>query len=344
MTAMLELATDDPRALVDLYAAHGWGDGLPLVAPTSERVEAMLAYATGDHDEPLGLLHPRGGVLTRRIVAVNSVLAGCPDEVFPVVLTAARALAQPEVNLRGVNATTHPVSPLTIVHGEVVNSAGFNSGAGAFGPGNRANATVGRAIRLLLLHVAGAVPGSGDASSQGQPAKYAYCAAENLAASPWPGYAERRGVSAPSAVTVHCGEGPHNVHDMEAAGDAVLILDKLTSAMTSLGMNNACIAQGEIFLALGPEHAMSLQAGGFGPDQIAEYLWEQARHPASQLRRHFEELAWPEWMKAADDDTLLPMTETPDNIRCVVIGGAGKHSSVIPSWGMTRSVTLPVEG
>ena len=113
------------------------------------------------------MLPPRSGVVTRRIVAVNAVLAGCQPEYFPVVLTAVRALAQPEVNLRGVNATTHPVAPLLIVSGDVVQQCGFNAGIGAFGPGNRANATVGRAVRLMMLHVAGARPGFGDAVEPG---------------------------------------------------------------------------------------------------------------------------------------------------------------------------------
>jgi hypothetical protein len=158
------------------------------------------------------------------VVAVNAVLAGCPPEVFPVVLTAALALSRPEANLRGVNATTHPVSFMTIVHGDIARTAGFNAGVGAFGPGNRANATVGRAIRLLMLHVAGARPGFGDAATQGQPSKYTYCAAENAEECPWPSYPASIGVNAASAVTVHCGENPHNVHDMEAEGDPVTIL------------------------------------------------------------------------------------------------------------------------
>ncbi len=341
---LLDIADDSPEAMFELFESRGWGDGLPLVAPTEARVEAMLACAEGDPDEPLVTLQPRAGVVTRRIVAVNGVLAGCAPEVFPVLLTAARALAEPAVNLRGVNATTHPVAPLVIVHGEAAAKLGFNAGAGAFGPGNRANATVGRAVRLILLHVGGAQPGTGDASTQGQPAKYCFCVAENQLESPWESYAASRGVHDASAVTVHCGEGPHNVHDMEAEGDPALILDKIASAMTSLGMNNAPISQAEFFIGLGPEHAQSLAAAGLTRDDVSSYLYEHARIPARVLRRHFEELAWAGWMKLAGDDELLPMTGHPDNIRSFVVGGAGKHSCVMPSWGMTRSVTLPVAG
>ncbi|MEL7208655.1 MAG: hypothetical protein AAGK32_10570, partial [Actinomycetota bacterium] len=325
---------------LDAYlAAEGLGDGLPVVAPTPERVEVMLTAADGPADEVLFTLQPRAGVVTRRVVAVNAVLAGCPPEVFPVVLSALRALADPAVNIRGVNATTHLVAPMVIVHGEIARTAGFNAGTGCFGPGNRANATVGRAVRLVLLHVAGATPGLGDAATHGQPAKYTFCAAENLAESPWEGYALSRGVDAASAVTVHCGEGPHNVHDMEAAGDPSLILGKIASAMTSLGQNNAPISQGEYFVVGGPEHAASLAERGFTREDIQSHLFDHARLPAGLLRRHFEELAWAEWMKTVDDDHLLPMTAIADNIRVLVAGGPGKHSVLVPSWGMTRSVT-----
>ena len=188
---MLEVASGDPDAIRDAFAGRGWGDGLPLVAPTVERVDAMLAGCAGDADEPIAVLPPRSGVATRRIIAVNAVLAGCRPEHLRVLVAAVRALSRPEVNLRGVNATTHPVAPLLVVHGEIARTAGYNSGLGAFGPGNVANAATGRALRLVLLHVAGAVPGEGDASTQGGPAKYAYCVAENLDKSPWGGY-ERR--------------------------------------------------------------------------------------------------------------------------------------------------------
>ena len=136
------------------------------------------------------------------MVAVNAVLAGCAPAQLPVLVSAVRAIAHDEVNLRGVNATTHPVAPLLIVHGEVADTAAYNSGLGAFGPGNRANATTGRALRLILLHIAGAYPGPGDASTQGGPAKYGFCVAENVASSPWNGYAASVGVDAPSAITV----------------------------------------------------------------------------------------------------------------------------------------------
>jgi hypothetical protein len=342
-TELLDLGDETPEGVLAFYADRGWGDGLPLVPPTPARVEAMLdALGPVDPDEAIATLPPRFGVATRRLIAVNAVLAGCAPEHLQVLVSAVRALARPEVNLRGINATTHPVAPLLIVHGDIVERAGYNPGLGAFGPGNRANATTGRAIRLILLHVAGAVPGPGDASTQGGPAKYAYCVAENEAATPWESYPAHVGVEAASAVTVHCGEAPHNFHDMESEHPA-RILDKCASAMASLGQNNAPISQGEYFVALCPEHAATVAAHGWTRRDIASYLFETARLPAGVLRAAFDNLAWEPWMRAVDDDTPLPVTAHPDHIRIFVCGGAGKHSSVIPSWGMTRSVTLPVE-
>jgi hypothetical protein len=342
----LELSSGSFEELLELFEKRGWGDGLPLVPPTPERVEAMLAAGAGTPpppaDEVIATLAPRHGEATRRSLAVNAVLAGCPPGVLPVLVGAVRALAEPELNLRGVNATTHPVAPLLIVHGAAVAALGMNAALGAFGPGNRANATLGRALRLVLLHVAGARPGAGDASTQGGPAKYAYCIAENEAASPWESYPRSVGVAASSAVTVACGEAPHNVHDMESEAPPG-ILEKVASVMATLGSNNAPVSSAEFFVVLGPEHAATLAAAGWSRRDVQSFLYERARLPAGVLRRAFRVTQWRPWLHALADGDAMPLTDHPDNVRVLVAGGPGKHSCVIPSWGMTKSVTLPVE-
>jgi len=347
---MIEVDSASGETTAEAYARHGWGDGLPLEAPTEERVDAMLtggltaglrAGGAADPDETVAVLPPRNGIATRRTIAVNAVLAGCAPEHLDVLVAAVRALAEPELNLRGVNATTHPVAPLLVVHGAAAAQGGYNSGLGAFGPGNLANAATGRALRLILSHIAGAVPGDGDASTQGGPAKYSYCVAENIEASPWGGYARSVGVSSASAVTVHCGEAPHNVHDMES-DEPARILDKVASAMCSTASNNAPISSGEYFVMLCPEHAAVCAADGWGRSDVAAYLFNQARMRVGDLRRAFDLRAWAPWQQRLADDDTMAMTESADNIKIMVLGGAGKHSSVIPSWGMTRSVTLPV--
>jgi hypothetical protein len=348
MDEWIEIDDDSPEALLAHFTAKGWGDGLPLVPPTEERVAAMLR--AGAHagegsrapDEVVAVLPPRHGEATRRAIAVNAVLAGCEPGLLPVVLSAVRALARPELNLRGVNATTHPVAPLVIVHGEAVERLGFNSGLGTFGPGNRANASVGRAVRFVLLHIAGARPGDGDASTQGQPSKYAYCIAENEAASPWESYPRSCGVAAASALTVACGENPHNFHDMESDAPGP-ILDKAASVMATLGCNNAPVSSAEFFVVLGPEHAATIAGAGWSRRDVQSYLYERARFPARRFREAFGVVQYRPWIHALSGDDPMPITDHPDNIRLLVAGGAGKHSCVIPSWGMTQSVTLPIE-
>ncbi len=334
----------DLDAWLDLAEARGWGDGLPLIPPTRERVDAFLADLPPgiDPDEVVATLPPRGGLATRRLLAVNAVMAGCRPAYLPVLTTAVLALAEPRVNLRGVNATSHPVAPLLLVHGEAVERLGFNAGLGTFGPGCRANASVGRALRLVLMNVAGARPGAGDASTQGQPAKYAYCAAENAAESPWESYPSSLGVDAPSAVTITCGEGPHNVQDHDCRS-AIHTLENVASTMTTLGSNNAPVSSAEWFVILGPEHAASIAAAGFSRRDVQVFLYEKARLPMARFRRAFEITQYAAWEHALADDDPKPIMRDPDLIRVLVSGGAGKHSCVVPSWGMTASVTLPLE-
>lgn len=342
----LDLADDSPEALRALFEKRGWGDGLPLVAPTPERVDAMLAAGgesgAVDADEVLATLEPRSGEATRRVLAINAVLAGCQPGVLPVLVSAVRALARPEMNLRGVNATTHPVAPLIIVQGAAVETLGFNAGAGTFGPGPYANAALGRALRFTLMHVAGARPGDGDASTQGQPSKFSYCIAENESATPWESYRRSEGIDATSAVTVVCGENPHNFHDMESEGPAP-ILEKAASVMATLGSNNAPVSSAEFFVVLGPEHAETIARAGWHRRDIQSFLFERARIPARTLRDAFEVVQHRPWLAALPEDVDLPIADHPDRFRVLVSGGPGKHSCVIPSWGMTQSVTLPIE-
>ena len=331
---LLELADTDPEAMFELFEQHGWGDGLPLVPPTPERVDAMLERSDGDPDEELAVLPPRSGVVTRRVVAVNAVLAGCPADVFPVVLTAVRALAHPEVNLRGVNATTHPVAPLVIVQGDVVKQCGFNAGIGAFGPGNRANATVGRAVRLMMLHVAGALPGIGRRGDPGPAGEVHVLRGREPRRVPVGVVPASRGVDAPSAVTVHCGEGPHNVHDMEAEGDPALdprqdrVGDDVARHEQRVHQPGRVLPRPR---ARARAHASPRH--GLARGDIASYLFDHARMPARVFHRHFEERAWAEWMKLAAPDDLLPMTAHPDNIQVFVVGGPGQAQLADPVVG-----------
>jgi hypothetical protein len=352
MQRTVDIADDSFEAMQAFASEQGWGDGLPLVAPTEARVDAMLGGRDPNH--VLGVMAPRHAEVTNLAVAANAVMAGCPPVVFPVVTTAIRAMCLSRFNLEGVQTTTHPVAPLVLVHGEIVEKAGFNAGSGTFGPGTLANATVGRAVRLCLLHIGGARPGEGDQSTQGQPSKYAYCAAENLSATPWEPYPSSVGVYAASAVTVAGHENPHNVEN-HTSGHAPSLLTTIASVFTTIGSNNTWVHDGEVFIVLCPEHAQSIAGDGWTRRDIQDFLFNEARLPLSRLhylgypdytddQRRARLVMWPRWMRDLEpDDRLVPLVTDPSKFRIVVAGGAGKHSSVIPSWGQTVSVTLPLD-
>jgi hypothetical protein len=210
-------AEEDFDAINALYLDRGWGDGLPIVPPTAERVERMLAWCDRAWDEPIAKIAPRYGEATPLRLAANAVMAGCRPEYFPLYMLAIEAMCEEPFNLYGVQATTHLCAPLVIVNGPVGREIGLNSGHNAFGPGTPSNATIGRAIRLALLNIGGALPGSGDMSTFGAPSKFSYCVAENEAASPWePLHVERGFPVDATTVTVIGAECPHNVNDHES--------------------------------------------------------------------------------------------------------------------------------
>jgi hypothetical protein len=323
-----------------------WGDGLPIIPPTAARIAAMIEQVQLDPDDELGVMPPGEGVVTVAKIAANAVMAGCPKGVFPVVVTAVQAMLQREFNLNGLQSTTHPVAPLVIVHGPAVRELRFNAAAGAFGPGCRANATVGRAVRLCLLNIGGARPGERDRATQGQPSKFSFCIAENVEASPWPPYpVECAGLSADqSAVTIFGGENPHNVND-HVSTDAVGILSIAASNIAVTGANNAHYSGGEYFVVLGPEHAATVAGAGFSRRDVQMWLYEHARSSLADLKRGgmWGMQAWPAWKNAeTDDSALIPPVDSPEAYRVLVAGGPGKHSSVLPGFGITRCVTRPI--
>ena len=344
----LDLIDDNPETLFEAYAARGWGDGLPMLPPTEDRVERMLAADPGDPEEVLGVVPPRLGKATRRIVAVNAVLAGCPPRVFPVLTAAIRAFCRPEVNIKAAQATTGPASAMLIVHGEAVSRLGYNCGHGLFGPGNVANATTGRAVRLTLLHVGGAKVGVGSKKTQGQPSHYSYCFGENEAASPWPPYHVSRGIDTPSAITVGTQEGPHNVQDHFSEGP-IGVLTAIASSISNIGSNTVTSKTTECYVVLGPEHAATIASQGWTREDVQLFLYERARVPWGMVHRHTPNPDQPNpnpsagpWRVAERDTDLIPVVHHPDRFRILVGGGAGKHSAVLPAggWG---SITIPLE-
>ncbi len=335
-----------PEALARLLEARGWGDGLPVVAPTPERVARMVEGAGLAPDAEIGLMPPRQGVITMEALAVNAVMAGCLPAYMPVLVAAVRAVLAPEFSLHAIQATTHPVAPLIIVNGPVVEEIGLNAEYGCFAPGNRANATIGRALRLALLNIGGASPGVLDRATQGSPAKYAFCIAENEAASPWePLHVERGFAPEESAVTLVGCEGPHNVND-HVSHTAEGILATAADTMSIMGSNNFYL-RGEPVLALGPEHAATIAGDGHTKADVKRRIVELARKPVRRLKlgAMWGMQTWGEEIakNEGDDDFEIPLLDGPQDLLLIVTGGAGKHSCYLPTFGPTRSVTRRIE-
>lgn len=342
LTAEVLEFPDSLEAVEAGFRERGWTDGLPIVPPTPDRVRAMLRGIAADPGEVLGRIPPLWGEATVEKVAINAVMAGCPPAVMPVLVAALEAMLEPAFNLYGVQATTHPVAPLLIVHGAAARRLGMHAGAGLFGPGAWVNATLGRAVRLCLWNLGGARPGAGDMATQGSPAKYTYAVAEREDASPWGplhvalGFAADEGV-----VTVFAGEAPHNVND-HVSQRAVRLLGVIADTAATLGTNVGWyLSQSQLLVVLGPEHAATVAADGFSRADVQRFLYEHARRPLARLRRGgmWGLHAWPPWMEAADDAALLPMVPSPEDVLVMVAGGPGKHSSVVPNCGFSRAVS-----
>jgi len=342
--SLLELPEE---CVYEEFVARAWCDGLPIIAPTRERVDAMLAGARGDAGESLGLMPPLWRECTLEKLAANAVMAGAVPEYFPIIVSAVEAMLDPAFNLYGVQATTHPVAPLVIANGPHARAIGLHSGSGLFGPGFRANATIGRAVRLVLLNVGGAWPGRHDMATQGSPAKFSYAIAEREDASPWAPLHVGLGFGRDdSVVTVYGGEPPHNVND-HVSTTAPGILNNVADAAATLASNVGWyFSQSQLLVVLGPEHAATIAADGFSREDVQRFVFEHARLPLRRLKLGgmWGMHDWPAWMKSATDDSVrLPQVPSPEDVLVIVAGGSGKHSSVVPNCTFSRAVSRRID-
>jgi hypothetical protein len=328
---------DDYEAVQRLYLERGWSDGLPIVPPTPERVEAMLAAVDLPPGHVIAEIPPNWGAATVERLAINAVMAGCLPEYFPVIVAAADAMGDPAFNLYAIQATTHPCAPLLIVNGPMRETLEMNASSGAFGPGWRSNATIGRAVRLMLLNVGGGHPGVGDMSTHGAPSKFSYCVAENEELNPWePLHVDRGFDRGQSTVTVIAGEPPHNIND-HSGRSADDILTIVAGAMAVTGANNAYTG-GETLLALGPEHAATISGDGLSKADVVGWLMGRALIP---LERYTEDTLVERFQRVPDGP--VPMVRGADDLAIIVLGGPGKHSCWVPTFGgATRSVTKQI--
>src|SRR6266540_1544064 len=308
---------DDPGEAIDYCYDQGWTDGLPVVPPTEERVQAFLDAMGLAPEKVVGEIPARARTIRAEKVAINAVMAGCLPDYAPVVVAAVEALCAPEHNVNGSAASTGGSAPLLIVSGPIAQRIGMNGGVNLFGPGNRANATIGRAIRLLLMNAGGATPGVMDKSTIGHPGKYSYCIAEADQARPWPPFHTQRGLpTEASAVTVFAGEAPHYV-DNHHSNDPEGVLRSVASIMVASGR----LRGGAFVVVLCPEHAAVLERAGWGSDPARDFLAREARISVADLKRLGRAPGSPE---PGDAEEYRSAVGGPEDVLLLVGGGSSR--------------------
>jgi len=337
---------DSLDAVNEHFYQQGWTDGLPIIPPTPERVGKMLE---GMHwraaDDVIGVVPPAMGVAMLHGIAVNAVMAGCRPEYLPVIVAALQAVLETSYGLAHRQTTTHAGAPLIIVNGPVIEKLGLNYGNGVFGPGWRANATIGRALRLVLMNVGGAVPAEVDFCQHAHPGKYTYCIAEHEKANPWePLHVERGFDRDTSIVTVVNAEAPHSMTE-NVQTDPIEIMRTFADTMATLGGNNL-YSQGHPVLVLGPEHARHIAAAGWKKIDVQKALFEMARKPWGLARNRGKSKGpfFPVWIDKADPNASVPIVNEPRDLIVIVAGGAGGKSMWCPTAGaQSLSVSKSIE-
>jgi hypothetical protein len=322
-------AVDEAQALEDLHE-RGCTDGLPVIIPTSGRVTRMVLASGQDADMILGTMGPGNGVATIEKVAVAAVMAGCLTDYMPLVVAAVKAVIEPVFDLTEMQATTHCTAPLIIVNGPARHSCGpVSSGYGALGPGHRANASIGRALRLCMINIGKGRPGSSDMALLGHPGKFTFCLAEDEENSPFPPLHTALGFEPEdSVVTVIGAEAPHSVlysGDGDNPDDYQSLLELLAIGLANPATNNAILTSGAATVILNPEHAAILHKAGLTRQDIALELYQRCSMEPVDLKRLSPGFA------GANPKQRKAFTG-PEQILILMAGGSGLYSMVMPSW------------
>ena len=335
-------AAQDPRELIEAYYEAGWTDGLPVVPPTDASVEATLAAGGLRGDEVIGEIPGRNTVVVADKVAINAVMAGCMPEYLPVVVAALKGLCHPDFAYHGPASSTGGSAMVLIVNGPVARALRINSGNNAFGQGHRPNATIGRAVRLVMMNAMNTRPGLLDRATLGHPGKYSFCFAEHEDDHPWEPLHVSRGLRPhDSAVTVYASNSLSQVYNQLAAEPEPL-LRCFADALCNLGSPNVK-GFNQSLVVLAGEHAEVLRASGWSRRRMQDFLVEQARRPVADLKRAGR---LPGAVESADETTWRHVFERADDLLIVCAGGrAGSWSACLPGWGnkWTRAVTTRIE-
>jgi hypothetical protein len=316
----------------------GLGDGLPVILPTRERIDRMLS-ACGNAASTVAVLPPGYEEVTWRDVAYNAVMAGCKPAYLPVIAAAIEAISAPEFNLLGIATTTGSATVCIVVNGPIAREIAMNAGVNAFGPGNHANATIGRAVRLTLQNAGGARPGETDMATLGQPGKYTFAFAENEAESPWDALHAERGFDTNASVVTAFGvSGTIEIVDSESMTGEDLAQTYAQSMLIAGNVGSAgLLGGGEPLIVMPPEHADVFVRSGMGKREAKAAIYERARMSIDRLSPPLSERAKG---SGGAEDGYLRVAAKPEDVMIVVAGGVGRKGAYVPTWsGGTRAVS-----
>lgn len=317
-------------------------DGLPIIPPTERRYRKMMEYCPWAEDTKLvNEAGPSGKTITVRDVAIAAVMAGCKPDAMPVLVAAFKALNSPHYNFNQSVTTSHPGGNLCIVSGPIAKELGISGRQGCMGPGWPANATIGRAINLVIMNVLRSVPGVCDLDCMASQAEFTYCFAEEAELAQWSTINEDHYEADTSTVYMLKAEPMHDIIDFLSLNGHDL-LDTITHCCTTLGSNNAYVP-GPLIICLTPDHAMMLKKDGYTKQMIQEHIHQYVYHDTAMVNgRGLVPVRPKEW----DNRHPLPVTRSPKDVEIVTVGGRGGHSGVILPWalhseGCVEPIALP---
>jgi hypothetical protein len=330
----------DPAAMIEAYYDAGWTDGLPVVPPSDASIAAMLAGAKLRGDAVVGEIHGRNAVVTAESLAINAIMAGCRPEYAPVLVAAVKSLCHPDFAYHGPASSTGGSAMVLIVSGPIAMELGINSGHNAFGQGHRANATIGRAVRLIMMNALNTKPGFFDRATFGNPGKYSFCFAEREDTA-WEPFHVSRGFRADeSTLTLYASNSLQQVYNQLAATPEA-VLRCYADALYNLGSPNV-YGFNQSLVVMGFEHADVMRANRWSRRDAQTFLMEHCRRRVGDLKRAAR---LPGDITPQDETTWRYAFESPDDLLIVCAGGAGSWSAVLPGWGKkwTRAITTRIE-
>ena len=321
---------NDLTEAIEFCFQQGWTDGLPVIPPTEAGVRAMLDAGGLEPGHEVAFI--RQVSVTAEKIAANAVMAGCKPEYFPVVVAAVEAVGDPRWSYHGPSTSTGGAAVLMIVNGPIARELEINCGDNLFGPGWRANMTIGRALRLVMRNVLGSIPGALDRGTLGHPGKISYVIAENEEESPWtPLHVERGFAPTQSTVTVMAAESPHQFYNqLSPSAEGVL-----TTLADSMRISGNVMGQPNYALVIAGEHMRTIAQDGWQKSDIRKFVFEHTQNSYEHLKRTHRMAGA---IAPGDDTRMRPLVASPDDLLVMAAGGrAGSFSAFIPGWGGRRS-------